>query len=250
MTKNITLLSFIIIGLLTMKTTLSKNNSNQNTVNKSQECIILLHGLARTKNSMKKMEAALKEQGYHVFNIDYPSRKKNIETLSKEIISNALNTCNKIGAEKIHFVTHSMGGILIRYYLSQYKIENIGHVVMLGPPNNGSEVVDKLKSIPGFKQINGPAGQQLGTDKNSIPSQLGPANFKLGIIAGNRSINPILSLLIPGTDDGKVSIESAKLEGMSDFLIVPHTHPFLMKKEYVIRQTLWFIQNGKFNPKQ
>lgn len=139
-----------------------------------------------------------------------------------------------------------MGGILVRHYLSKNHLENLGRVVMLSPPNQGSEAVDRLSSVPGFYFLNGPSGRQLGTLKNSLPKKLGPANFEVGIITGSRSINLFLSWLIPRKDDGKVSIESAKLEGMTDFLVLPHTHVFIMKSDGVIDQILYFLKKGRF----
>jgi pimeloyl-ACP methyl ester carboxylesterase len=147
---------------------------------------------------------------------------------------------------KIHFVTHSLGGILVRSYLSRHTIPNLGRVVMLGPPNQGSEVVDKLGSWRVFKKLNGPAGNELGTDKNSTPNKIGPTNFCVGVIAGDRSINWINSLLIPGRDDGKVSVERTKLAGMSDHIVLHATHPFLMRNRAAIRQTLHFLRTGRF----
>lgn len=209
------------------------------------ECVVLLHGLARSKSSMKKAASAIAREGYRVVNQGYPSTKHKIEYLSNNTIPKALKRCGKI--KKTHFVTHSMGGILLRHYLQNHAIGNLGRVVMLSPPNQGSEVVDKLKNTPGFKWVNGPAGRQLGTDAQSLPNQLGPADFPLGIITGSKSINLILSQIIPGEDDGKVSIERAKLEGMEDFLIVPHSHTFIMKNKKVINQILQFIHFGKFD---
>ncbi len=210
-------------------------------------CVILLHGLARTTSSMKKMEDALSESGYFVRNTAYPSRENPIDELAEEVIPAAVDGCRASGAYPIHFVTHSMGGILIRYFLEIHELEDLGRVVMLSPPNQGSEVVDKLSGILGFEIVNGPAGMELGTDEDDLPLSLGPANFDVGIIAGSRSVNLILSLLIPGVDDGKVSIERAKLEGMADFLIVPHSHPFIMKSPDVIRQVIFFIEHGRFD---
>lgn len=211
------------------------------------ECVILLHGLARTENSLAKLERHLEVQGFYVVNIGYPSRKKKIETLALETITEARSRCKSAGATKIHFVTHSMGGILVRYYLEHNKIPELGRVVMLSPPNQGSEVVDRLKGTQIFKWINGPSGQQLGTDKSALPVSLGAPKYEVGIITGDRSINPLLSLLIPGVDDGKVSVENAKLEGMKDFLIVHKTHPFIMNDDDVLRQVTFFIENGVFD---
>ena len=210
------------------------------------ECVILLHGLARTDSSMLKLELNLMNHGFHVVNIGYPSREKDIQTLSEETISRAINECEKVNPAKIHFVTHSMGGILVRYYLDINKIENLGRIVMLSPPNQGSEAVDKLKDYSLFKWANGPAGQQLGTDKESLPNKIGLPYYEVGIIAGDKTINPILSMIIPGEDDGKVSVERAKLKGMKDFLVVHKAHPFIMNDEDIINQVIYFIKNGIF----
>jgi hypothetical protein len=117
---------------------------------------------------------------------------------------------------------------------------------MLGPPNQGSEVVDNLKDTPGFELLNGPAGMQLGTGPDDIPQSLGPVSFELGVIAGTQSINLILSTFLPNPDDGKVSVEATKVEGMKDFIALPATHPFLMENDMVIDQTVHFLKNGKF----
>ena len=210
------------------------------------ENVILLHGLCRTSHSMSKMRRALEEAGYTVWNVDYPSRSATIPKLAEDAIGKALEETRQNGATKIDFVTHSMGGILVRSYLARYKIPDLGRVVMLAPPNQGSEVVDKLGRFRLFKWINGPAGNEMGTDKDSLPNQLGPANFPLGIIAGDRSINWINSLLIPGPDDGKVSVKRARLDGMTDFIVIHATHPLIMRNREAIRQTVAFLQKGKF----
>ena len=211
-----------------------------------QPCVILLHGLARSSSSMKKMAKALSNSGYLVQNTAYPSTEKSVSELASEVIPAAVERCLQDGDRSINFVSHSMGGILIRYYLEENELDNLGRVVMLSPPNQGSEVVDTLADVPGYMAVNGPAGQQLGTDSESVLSQLGPATFEVGIITGDRSINLFLSMMIPGDDDGKVSIERAKLEGMADFLVVPYSHPFIMKKDLVIRQVLYFLEHGRF----
>jgi hypothetical protein len=218
------------------------------TASEGIECVILLHGLGRTEKSLLKLERHLIKHGFHVANIGYPSREKKIQTLSIETINQAIQMCSKVHPTKIHFVTHSMGGILVRYYLEYHKLNNLGRVVMLSPPNQGSEIVDKLKDFRFFKKINGPAGQQLGTDPESLPIQIGPPTYELGIITGDRSINPLLSLLIPGEDDGKVSVESAKLRGMKDFLVVHTSHSFIMNDEKILNQVLFFLENGRFDP--
>lgn len=213
-------------------------------VNAHSACVILLHGLAKSDSSMAKMERAISAAGYKTVNVDYPSTKFSIEKLAGKAIAPALDACS--GEEEINFVTHSMGGILVRQYLSQVKIENLNRVVMLGPPNKGSEVVDKLGDFPGFQFAFGDAGLQLGTGAMSVPNKLGKADFDLGIIAGTRSINLILSQMIPETDDGKVSVSSTKLEGMNDHVELPVTHVFMMKDKKVISQVLHYLQHGAF----
>lgn len=210
------------------------------------EYVVLLHGLARSKGSMEIMQKALMEKGYGTCNIEYPSRDHAIEQLAQHHVLPKIRECLSGKNVKLSFVTHSMGGIIVRSLLQKEGFKNLNAVIMLSPPNQGSEVVDKLGDNWLFDWINGPAGNQLGTDDSSIPKRLGPANFKLGIITGNSTINPINSLLIPGADDGKVSIERAKLSGMSDFLVVPVSHPFIMKNSEVIQQTLYFLEHYRF----
>lgn len=214
-----------------------------------EEYVVLLHGLARTNKSMKKLQKALLEKDYGVCNYDYPSRKYKIEKLAYLVIPNTLKFCRKNGAKKIHFVTHSLGGIILRYYLIENTIPDLGRVVMLSPPNQGSEVVDVLRHNIVFTAIHGPAGNQLGTEKGDIPKQLGRVDFELGIITGKKSINPILSMIIDGEDDGKVSIQNAKVEGMKEFIIYDTSHPFIMKNDGVIKLVIRFLKFGSFKEK-
>lgn len=193
---------------------------------------------------MNRMEEALSQAGYRVQNIPYDSTESPVEVLATEAISKGLDGCS--GAETIHFVTHSMGGILVRQYLEGHDIDRLGRVVMLGPPNQGSEVVDRYARLPGFEWFSGPAGLQLGTGEASLPRSLGPAHFDLGIIAGNHTVNPILSQSLPGKDDGKVSVDATRVEGMNDHLEMPVTHVFMMRDKDVIRQVLHYLANGHF----
>jgi hypothetical protein len=219
----------------------------------TRENVILLHGLCRSSSSMIFMERALSEAGYKILNVNYPSRSASVSKLGEDVVGTAVADCQRAGATAIHIVTHSLGRILVRSYLSQNPVSNLRRVVMLGPPNQGSEVVDTLGSLRMFRLINGPAGSELGTETNSTPIRLGAANFCVGIIAGDRSINWINSRMIPGSGDGKVSVERTKLEGMTDHVAIHATHPFLMRNKTSIRQTIHFLRSGRFdhpaNPK-
>lgn len=209
--------------------------------------VIVLHGLCRSSSSMVKMESALTEAGFIVENVDYPSRTASIEQLSDDAIGKALESPKLKACAKIHFVTHSLGGIMVRSYFKRHHFARLGRVVMLGPPNQGSEVVDELGSWPAFRTLNGPAGGELGTGPDSTPNALGPVDFELGVIAGDRSMNWINSMMIAGKDDGKVSVERTKVAGMKEQLLVHATHPFLMKNRVVIENTVRFLKTGSFS---
>lgn len=213
----------------------------------ADECVVLLHGLARTSMSLNPMQDALEEDGYLTANVDYPSRDHEIAELARIAVEEGLATCRAgDGIDKIHFVTHSLGGILVRQYLSTESIDELGRVVMLGPPNQGSVAADGFDAMPGFDWINGPAGRQLGKGEASVPLALGPVDFELGVIAGNRSIDPVTSAVLEDPDDGRVSIEDTKVEGMDDFVIVDHSHAFMMRMRKPIELTKNFLRTGRF----
>jgi pimeloyl-ACP methyl ester carboxylesterase len=210
------------------------------------EGVVLLHGLSRSSGSLEKIEDALTKAGYVVVNEDYPSRTASIAQLSQQAIDASLADPRLADCTKIHFVTHSLGGILVRDYLSRQPIPKLGRVVMLGPPNQGSEVSDRLKDWSLYHWASGPAGQELGTGAEAAPKRLGAVDFELGVIAGDRSINWINSLMIPGPDDGKVSVRNSMVAGMKDHLVVHATHPMMMRDSAVISASLRFLQTGAF----
>ena len=213
----------------------------------ARECVIVLHGLGRTAYSMGRIAEALVSNNYLVWNESYPSTSHSIETLATEAINKGLEFCEQNQTQTVHFVTHSLGGILVRQYLQLHTIGNLGRVVMLSPPNHGSEVADLLKDYTIYQIILGPAARQLGTDKDNLTGQLRPVKGEIGIITGVSSLDPWFSPVIPGDDDGKVSVESAKLEEMSDFMLVPNGHTFIMRDATVIKQVLYFLDHGTFN---
>ena len=212
------------------------------------ETVILLHGMARSSTSMNKMAKSLRADGYQVINVDYPSTTDTIEELSVQVFKTIEAEIKDSGTT--HFVTHSMGGIILRQYLQDHDIPNLGRVVMLAPPSRGSEVTDKLGGVFLYKWINGPAGSQLGTETNSLPLRLKAPEFELGIIAGDRSINPFLSMLIPGPDDGKVSLARVKPESYTDYLQLHVTHACMMWNRKVIAQTQVFLEYGRFKTEE
>lgn len=213
----------------------------------NREFVVLLHGLSRTSRSMRPIKKALEKNGFSTFNLNYPSRKKPIEELSEFVLEKINRNFSDTPVHTLHFVTHSMGGIILRQIMKLSPLPNLGRVVMLGPPNQGSEIIDRLGPFKLIPLINGPACLQLGTSSDGFIQSLGPVKFDLGVIAGNRSINPFLSFLIPGVDDGKVSVERTKVEGMNDFLEVPRSHSFMMGNQTIQKETIYFIKNGHFS---
>lgn len=206
---------------------------------------MLLHGLGRTRLSMRALQRDLASSGFCVWNKSYPSTKKSIAELSC-VVGLAIAQCLEKNATPIHFVTHSLGGILVRHYFQDHGLENIGRVVMLGVPNHGSEIVDHCRDKWWFKFVTGPSGQELGTAPASLPNSLKPLDLEVGIIAGCKSSDPWFSPLFAAENDGKVSVVSARLDEMKDFRIVRRGHTFMTNSREVRRQVVSFLKTGMF----
>ncbi len=211
------------------------------------EFVILLHGMARSARSMQPLAKRLTESGFTVINTGYPSTTETVETLAERYLGSMVDQCRKKNASKIHIVTHSLGGIVVRQYLQNHALPEGSRIVMIAPPNKGSELVDKLRSLRVYQWLNGPAGQELGTGPDSLPKKLKPVKGEIGVIAGNATWNPLFSWLIPGDDDGKVSIRNTKLDEMTDFIVVFSSHAFIMRNTAVMEQVVYFLRNGKFD---
>jgi len=210
-------------------------------------CVVLLHGIGGFALLLRSMELSLEEQGYFVANVTYPSLTEPIESLAVEAAEEGLERCAAQGLSRIHFVTHSMGGILVRQYLSQKPITGLERVVMLAPPNQGSRFADYVGDSPLGKVYEPDALAQLGTGDESVPRRLNAPDFELGIIAGTRNLRK----LIPGTptepSDGVVTVDETKAPGMKDFLLVPTTHTTIIWNDEVQRQTAHFLRKGRFD---
>jgi hypothetical protein len=195
---------------------------------------------------MDELEVSLRNDGYWLVNNTYPSREHPIEELAPLAVEGGIEGCGELGEDsQVHFVTHSLGGILVRYYFEENELAQLGRVVMLAPPNQGSEASDDMRGLPGFDLLNGPAGSQLGKGDESVPLQLGSPEFEFAVIAGDRSIDPITSAVLPNPDDGKVSVADTKLEGMSDFALVNVSHAYIMKNDEVIEMVKRFLRTGQ-----
>ena len=216
------------------------------------DTVVLLHGLGRTRFSMARLACELDRQGYRVINATYPSRSQSLESLATEWLPTTLR--GTATAPRVHFVTHSMGGIVLRLWLRECGAPpNLGRVVMLAPPNAGSEITDRMAAHTSFRWATGVNGRRLGTDADALPRTLGawpkPApgsESALGIIAGDRSLNPLLSAGLPAPNDGKVSVASSHLTGEHDPLVLPYSHTWLGWRTGTIRQVSAFLRRGEF----
>ena len=208
--------------------------------------VLLVHGLGRTPASMAPLGRELAASGFRVVNVGYDSWREPAEEITA-LLLDAVDACCAGDEDGVHFVTHSLGGIVVRKFLADHSPAHEGRVVMLSPPNQGSEIVDRLAAIPFLESLLGPTGGDLGTGEESLPNRLGPAHFEVGVITGDRSLNPFYSWLIPGPDDGKVAVDRAALEGASGLLVVPYSHSFIMNREPVVDEVVHFLREGRFS---
>ena len=232
------LLALAVCGLVAAPGCSSRDRAGADT-------IIVIHGLGRTPASMAILGSRLEHEGFRVVRFGYPSTSEPIDVLVGHLMT-VVGQCCATEADTVHFVTHSMGGVLLRAYLARQPRPHDGRVVMLSPPNQGSEIVDAFADSPLLRSFLGPAGVRLGTDATGMANQLPPIRFSLGIITGDRSLNPLGSWLIPGPDDGKVGVERARLDGAADFIVLPATHTFIMNRSDVAAEVAHFLRRGRF----
>ncbi len=211
----------------------------------SDQCVLLVHGLGRSAYAMKPLQRSLEKQGFQVVNQTYPSTDFDFYTLLENAYQKMMLTCQK-KSEIVHVVTHSLGGILTRAYLQEHELHPNSKVVMIAPPNQGSEVTDAYKDHIWYQWFTGPTGQQLGTDIDSIPQQLPPVNAVIGVIAGNQSYEFWFNSVFGGEHDGKVSVERAQLTEMQDFIVVPYNHTTIASQTLVQEQVIHFLVFGQF----
>jgi Alpha/beta hydrolase family len=214
----------------------------------TQDGVVLLHGISRTSRSFHRMQAAIEENRFATLNLGYASRRKPLQALAEDIHPAIARFAEDIEGS-IHFVGHSMGGLLIRAYLARHRPRRLGRVVMLGAPNSGSEIADRLKGFAAYRAWFGPAGLQLITKRDKdLDAILPPIDYPVGIIAGNRSVDPISStLLLPKPNDGRVSVENTRLDGMVDHIVIGASHPWLVRNAVAIEQSIAFLRDGRFS---
>lgn len=255
--KRLLLLSIIISSVLILSGCASRASetpliswevdiSNHSQENQIKHHVILLHGMYRSNVAMRPVDKFLKSLGYGTSNISYPSTEYEIETLVKDYLVPEIDKYKEQPDITLHFATHSMGGILVRYYLKHNSLPNLGNVVMIAPPNKGTPLAELFEDSDWINTKSGPSKMQLGASKDSWVNQLGAANFDVGIIAGNENNNIITDMILPGEDDGVVSVESTKLDKMKDFITIPAKHYRLRSNITVLQQVAHFLRYGSF----
>lgn len=203
------------------------------------DAVILLHGLWRSVWAMEPMAKYLHEQGFHTINVPYPSFRKPIEDITS-IVHNAIR--QHANGRTTHFVTHSLGGIITRQLLHDLPPTQTGRVVMIAPPNQGSEIIDWLSRFRPSKLALGPTGMQLGSGKIQAPHL--PENIDLAVIMGKHSLFPFFRKLLDDENDGFVSVERGKIEGMNEFHIIDADHTFIATEPRVMEITRDFLCRG------
>lgn len=210
----------------------------------SGKAVILIHGIIRSSKAMAAMRERLAADGYLVISLDYPSTRVTIPE-SAAYLRRVIESLD--GVEQIHFVVHSMGGLIVRSYLAQttgHPDPRLGRMVMLGVPNLGARLANIARNNLLFKTLFGPAGQQLIEDQEGLIAGLPTPAFEFAVVAGARGDDDGYNPLIPGDDDGVVSVDSTRLPGAADFLTVPCIHTFLPSNSEVIESTRRFLATG------
>ena len=211
----------------------------------AKEQVVLLHGFGRQGNAMFLLQKRIRDAGFKAHSIEYASMQDPPDVILEKVGAQ-IAICCKNDSGRVHFVGHSLGGLIIRAYLDKKPLENLGRVVLLGTPNQGSELVD-IYGDSWLIKILGPTARVLGTDDESFPSRIGPPYYPLGIIAGTAGTNPLTEDQLPGPDDGLVSVKSTKIDGMTDFLEVDTSHSMMRYNETVAHETIHFLKKGRFS---
>lgn len=195
---------------------------------------------------MEYLEDRLSREGYAVVNRSYPSTSLTIQE-SGEFLRRRIE--RRLAADpdaEVSIVTHSMGGLLARYYLTHYPPENFNALVMIAPPNQNADKAERFKDFFFYRWLYGEPGQQLATGLDELQRLLGVPEQRFGIIAGGTGDENGFTPTIPGDDDGTLSVESTKLEGAADFILLRYSHAFIMRKRETADQVIHFLRHGEF----
>lgn len=224
-----------------------RGNPGVQDVSDGERVVFLVHGLWRTRFSLLRLELCLRRAGFTVVNRSYQTTKKPLPEHAADLAALVARSLEGRKVREVHFVTHSMGGLVTRYMLTHHDIPHPGRFVMLAPPNHGARKMELFKGVPLLRLFLGPyAASELGQGEDAIFREAGIPSLEFGIIAGGTGGPRGYSLYLDGDNDGTVRVEETRLEGAKDFLLVPHLHTFIMNARAVIDATIRFLETGRF----
>ena len=241
---------------------------------KNQDFLVLLHGIYGKSSDMESIAQNFKDN-YRIINIQYPTTKEtaeeisdlyiepNIENIKEQIFSENFHkkignqyyeiaeNSNKINKNfnqniKINFVAHSMGTGILRYYLKENPLENLGKVVFISPPSHGSHLAD-VPFVDKLPSMLGKVVPQFSTKKDSFVNQLGEPDYDYMILIGNKTNNPLYSMIIRGKDDGMVPLKTAKMKSDNFKIIENTTHTSILKDKRTMKEISEFFKSSDLN---
>lgn len=239
---------FIILTIFILFKTIWKSQEYfpANSTEQKPETVIVLHGITKTNRIMYLLSKRIANAGFEVYNITYPYKSHTIQEIA-DFLNDKLIELGVDKKDRINIVGHSMGGLVARAYINRYKPQNLHRVVMIATPNHGSELADAMKNWWIYRlKFGNKSGQQLSTDQRELSDDLGKVNYDLGIVAGVTWVNPVFSAILPGDDDGLVSVESTKLDGMNEHIIIDFAHTLGIMYKTVSKQVISYLKYGRF----
>ena len=236
------LLLLILPGCSVLKTALYHDYEikKYDNVNDDKEYIVVFHGVYGKLEDMNIIAEALSNEGYNVISIQYPTNTDSVEEITEKYIKPALDNIDK--ERKVNFIVHSMGSGVLRYYLKNNEVKNLGKVVFISPPSHGSALSDNPVSSM-LKEPLGKAVSQFSMKKESFVNELGDPDYPCYVMIGNKSNNPVYSAMIPGKDDEMVPLNGSKLDTCDYKIIDKTTHTSILKDDRTISEIKKYLNN-------
>lgn len=220
-----------------------------------KDIVILMHGIYGKLKDLSYIEKKLEENGYSGVSIQYPTTKDDIQTMAKKYIEpeimKKVEILNKINEKrekenkkklKINFVVHSMGSVVLRHELQKNILKDLGKVVFISPPSHGSSIADNFLTEM-LNPVLGKAVKQIKTKEDSFVNKLNEPCYECYVMVGNKTNNPLYSLMIKGNDDGMVPVQSAKLKNCKFRIIDGKSHTSILKSDEVVQEILKYFGN-------
>lgn len=232
-----TSLSILFIGSVSASRMDEKLDSLGDESVKKEETVVLVHGQGRTRFSMIILEKRFASAGFQTLNFPYNQSIHSFDAISSQLIDFIKE---KVKTKRYHLIGHSLGSVIIRDIFRKDYPKGLGKVVMLAPPNRPAHLAKLLKGNPIYRWATGDSGQKLSEEEfyNNLPIPLVP----FGVIAGDKG----QKLTFSEPNDGVVTVESTKLEGMADWVLLNHGHTFIMNCRDTFEYSLRFLETGSF----